>query len=150
MKCKSEDVSFYTMPNTSASFQGYSYAVPLLGEWLEMINTHLNPYETPVSASNLNMVFMNGRSVGCTGTMKGAWYYEAPPEPSHTPAASPTPTVSPSPGAGPTATPEPTASAQPTETPPGAESTPPEATLPPTDAPSTPVPTEEPGVTPMF
>ena len=132
LKCDADDVNFYTMPNTSAFMQGYSYAFPALGEWLEMVNAYLNPYSSPVVASNLNMIFMSGSSVGCTSEMKGAWYFEKPPE------------ITPEPEL-----PQTTEKPQ-TTTPPEVTPLPEPSTILPTEPPSTPIPTEEPGVTPTF
>ena len=99
-----------------------SYTFVELYDWLDMINAHLNPYTTPITAANVDIVYRSGGSICCTGELRGAWYYqesaaepaETPPadvtivpEPSETP--SPEPTDAPEPPPSPEPTPEPTA-----------------------------------------
>ena len=122
LQCKSEDINFYTMPNSPDMVQGLSYTFVQLYDWLDMINAHLNPYTTPITAANVDIVYRSGGSICCTGELRGAWYYqesaaepaETPPadvtivpEPSETP--SPEPTDAPEPPPSPEPTPEPTA-----------------------------------------
>lgn len=74
--CKSEDISFYTVPTTPKTLgEGYSYAVILVYDWLEMINEHLNPYSEPLTFGNINVMYSDYFGVGCTGEVRGAWYY---------------------------------------------------------------------------
>ena len=77
MQCKSEDIHLYTMPSEGRVLQGYSYAVPHLWDWLEMINNSLNPFETPIEMWNMNLVYCDGDSYsGTQGYLDGAWYFE--------------------------------------------------------------------------
>ena len=92
LQCSSEDVHFYTMPCDQSMLQGYSYAIPRLGQWLEMVNTYLNPYDTPVTASNVDIVYRNGQNYAATTGLQGAWYYE---DPGPAPVVTPTPTEEP-------------------------------------------------------
>lgn len=92
LQCKSEDVHFYTMPCDQAVLQGYSYAVPRLGAWLEMINRELNPYDTQVTSANVDIVYRSGANYAATSGLQGAWYYE---DPGPAPIVTPTPTQEP-------------------------------------------------------
>ena len=76
LMCKKEDIHFDTMPVDTAELQGYSYAIPRLYEWIDMINTKLNPYEDPVSQWQLNVVYCDwpGHYTGTNG-LEGPWYY---------------------------------------------------------------------------
>ncbi|MBR4474517.1 MAG: LCP family protein [Oscillospiraceae bacterium] len=77
LKCKSEDIRFDTMPVDAKTLQGYSYAVPRLYEWLEMINEDLNPYEEPIGQWALNLVYCDGMgNYQGTNGLDGAWYFE--------------------------------------------------------------------------
>ena len=40
LQCKSEDINFYTMPNSPDMVQGLSYTFVQLYDWLDMINAH--------------------------------------------------------------------------------------------------------------
>lgn len=121
LQCRSEDINFYTMPNSPSMVHSLSYTFVELYDWLDMINAHLNPYTTPITAANVDIVYRSGGSICCTGELRGAWYYqesaaepaETPPadvtivpEPSETP--SPEPTDAPEPPPSPEPTPEPT------------------------------------------
>ena len=78
MKCKSEDIHFYTMPSEGRLLQGYSYAVPRLWEWIEMVNSCLNPFDTELGMWNMNMVYIDG--AGYSGTqdyLDGDWYFQS-------------------------------------------------------------------------
>ena len=77
MQCRSEDIHFDTMPSEGRFLQGYSYAVPYLWEWLDMVNNCLNPYETPIEMWNMNLVYFDGANyAGTQGYLDGAWYFE--------------------------------------------------------------------------
>jgi len=79
--CKSEDVHFHIMPCGDSALQGYSYAIPRLGEWLELVNNCLNPYDAPVGYGNVDIVYYTGSGYAATGGLQGAWYYTEPVEP---------------------------------------------------------------------
>ena len=57
---------FYTAPNTPAFVHDLSYTFLDLYDWLEMINTSLDPYQEPVTAEDLDLVFSRGGAIGCT------------------------------------------------------------------------------------
>ena len=90
--CQPEDVHFYTMPCDQSMLQGYSYAVPRLWEWLEMVNEDLNPYDTPVGYGNVDIVYRSGAAYKATTGLQGAWYYE---DPGPAPVVTPAPTAEP-------------------------------------------------------
>ena len=75
LHCRSDDVHFYTAPTLDDTVHGYSYAVLELEPWLEMVNEHLNPYEEPVNAWDLDLVYRSGGGYTATGTLRGSWYY---------------------------------------------------------------------------
>ena len=55
--CKSEDINFHTLPgNYGDSIKGLSYVSINISEWLEMVNTYLNPYDQDVTEANMNIL----------------------------------------------------------------------------------------------
>lgn len=75
LMCKAEDINFYTMPNTPKNIGGYSYAVIVLYDWVNMINEYLNPFVDDITTGNLNVMYNDYFGYGCTGELQGAWYY---------------------------------------------------------------------------
>lgn len=113
LQCKSEDINFYTMPNSPDMVQNLSYTFVELYDWLDMINEHLNPYTTPITAANVDIVYRSGGTICCTGELRGAWYYQnTAAEPAETPPAEvtiePEPDETPAPELPSEPTPEPT------------------------------------------
>lgn len=122
LQCKSEDINFYTLPNSPDMVRGLSYTFVQLYDWLDMINAHLNPYTTPITAANVDIVYRSGGAICCTGELRGAWYYQdTSAEPEETPPADVIVEPSPSPDE-PTPSPEP--SDEPAEPTPEPEPTP--------------------------
>jgi len=76
LMCKSEDVNFYTAPHTPAYVQELSYAFLDLYDWLEMINTQINPFSTEVGEGNLDLVYLYNGNVCCTTVLNGPGYYD--------------------------------------------------------------------------
>ena len=77
LKCKSENIHFYTMPSDGRILQGYSYAVPYLWPWIEMVNNCLNPFEEDLGMWNMNLVYCDGTGYsGTQGYLDGAWYFD--------------------------------------------------------------------------
>ena len=72
LQCKSEDINFYTLPNSPDMVRGLSYTFVQLYDWLDMINAHLNPYTTPITAANVDIVYRSGGAICCTGELRGA------------------------------------------------------------------------------
>lgn len=94
LSCKAEDINFYTAPNYPDSIHGYSYAILELNSWIDMINEYINPYDIPVTAANLDVVFRNGSGViTATTELRGADYYSYVPvvQPSEIPELTYTP-----------------------------------------------------------
>lgn len=75
LMCRSEDISFYTMPNAPKMIGGYSYAVIVLYDWLNMINEHLNPYVQELTVNDLDVMYNDIYGYGCTREVQGGWYY---------------------------------------------------------------------------
>ena len=77
LQCKSRDIHFYTMPSDGVMLQGYSYVIPSLWPWLDMINESLNPFEQELTMANTNFIYWNGTSYeGTQGYIDGAWYFQ--------------------------------------------------------------------------
>ncbi len=78
LQCRSEDIHLETMPSEGRILMGYSYAVPVLDEWLKMLNTRLNPLERELGMWDLNMVYCDGSGYsGTQGYLDGDWYYQS-------------------------------------------------------------------------
>lgn len=76
LMCQSEDINFYTAPNTPAMAQSYSYAFLDLYDWMKLVNSSLNPYDSPVTEGNLDLVYILNGEVHCTAVLKGTWYFD--------------------------------------------------------------------------
>ena len=75
LMCKVEDISFDTMPNAPKTIGGYSYAVIVLYNWINMINEHLNPYVQEITSADLDVMYNDIYGYGCTREVQGGWYY---------------------------------------------------------------------------
>ena len=76
LRCKSEDIRFYTAPNTPAYVNDISYTFLDLYDWLEMVNAHLNPSPTPVGEGQLDLVYLHNGAVSCTTAIRGVSYFQ--------------------------------------------------------------------------
>jgi LCP family protein required for cell wall assembly len=173
-KLDAENIVFDMIPgNTGDSVGGQSYVTIYVNEWLEMLNSKLNPFDHEITADELSIytrgsnrqlyvtdgVYAGKQSwgSGSTGTSSGS---SSATKPSATPDPAPTPSTSPSPPPDfdPSATPDPN---DPTTTPDGVTPTPPSddpnnpappdaaPTIPPDGGdPNAPVPTPTPEPTP--
>ena len=57
LMCKSENINFHTLPgNYGDSIKYLSYVSIYIDEWLEMVNSCLNPYDEPVTEANVNIL----------------------------------------------------------------------------------------------
>ena len=74
LRCKSEDVRFYTAPNTPAYVNDISYTFLNLYDWLEMINSTLNPGTAPIGEGQLDLVYLHNGEVCCTTALQGLSY----------------------------------------------------------------------------
>ena len=70
LKCRSEDIHFYTAPNRPTDAGGISYTVLELDPWLEMVNTNLDPYREEIAAEDLDLVFSRGGALGWTAARR--------------------------------------------------------------------------------
>ena len=43
---------------------------------MTLLNRDLNPYDREIGSWELNMVYWDGFSYGCTGDLQGSWYFE--------------------------------------------------------------------------
>ena len=154
LRCSSEDICFYTMPNDPATVAGLSYTFVDLQPWLEMINDKLNPYAEPITADNLDVVYLSGGIHSTTGVVRDPGYYsrqsifetQSSPEPSAAPQPVQTPAPQPAADPTPTAAPEPVeAPAPPASEPEPAPNPEPESEPEPAPAPEPPAPSDEGG-----
>ena len=75
LRCRSEDIRFYTAPNTPSYVHDLSYTFLDLYNWIQMINDCLNPGSQPVSEGQLDLVYLRGGEVCCTTTIQGISYF---------------------------------------------------------------------------
>jgi LCP family protein required for cell wall assembly len=113
LMCKPENINFYTAPNTPQDVHELSYTFIDLYNWLDMVNTDLNPYKETIGEGDLDLVYLYNGAVCCTTALNGASYYqlgqtvttEAAEEP--LPVSVPAPTVPLSPSPSPSSVPTP-------------------------------------------
>ena len=74
--CRSQKIRFFTLPAENHNIHGYSYAVPKIWEWIEMLNTYFNPFEQELGYGSLNIVYWDGKEYKATVGLDGAWYYD--------------------------------------------------------------------------
>lgn len=61
--CSSEDVTFHTLPiGMGCYINGISFVSVNVDEWLDMVNTYLNPYTDAVTRQNVNILVSNNQS----------------------------------------------------------------------------------------
>ena len=75
LACKEEDIHFYTAPCVPETVSGYSYVVLDLEPWLEMLNSSLNPYDSPLGPEHLDLVYRSGDGFAGTAGLRDADYY---------------------------------------------------------------------------
>ena len=74
LKLDSEDITFQTLPgNYNDSINGGSYVSIYVDEWIEMVNSCLNPYTEDVTVENLDILTRNssGNLYATSGTIQG-------------------------------------------------------------------------------
>ena len=102
LMCSPENIYFYTAPNTPQEVHSLSYTFLDLYDWLELVNTTINPYTTPVTEGKLDLVYLHNGAACCTTVLNGAYYYQlgrqetAPAQRPVTAAAQPEPEAAPS------------------------------------------------------
>jgi LCP family protein required for cell wall assembly len=76
LMCKPENINFYTAPNTPQDVHELSYTFIDLYNWLDMVNTDLNPYKETIGEGDLDLVYLYNGAVCCTTALNGASYYQ--------------------------------------------------------------------------
>lgn len=73
MKLDADDITFQTIPNRmDGMIYGLNYVMPLIDDWLVMLNEYLNPFDVEITASNLNMIsYINGEWTMTQGYIAG-------------------------------------------------------------------------------
>ena len=171
LKMDAENITFTTLPGDygDSVYQGgsdVSYVTIFVNDWLEIINSKLNPYDRDITASDLSILTRskNGSLYVTNGIYAGnsSWGSATKPSSTSSPASSSSPTPStspdtssnnnPDPGTQPTGDPiivsPPPDSSPGTTGDPGAPTETPIAIDPPTDAPISPPPETAPPVEP--
>lgn len=59
LKLDPENITFHKLPGNYNDWINGSYVTIYVDEWLEMINTYLNPFDEPIEESNLNILTRN-------------------------------------------------------------------------------------------
>ena len=75
LRCRSENIRFYTAPNTPSYVRDLSYTFLDLYNWIQLVNDCLNPFAQPVSEGMLDIVYLRGGEVCCTTTIQGISYF---------------------------------------------------------------------------
>lgn len=57
MKMAIDDISFMTMPNTGCMIRNLSYVSINVDEWIAMVNTYLNPTDSPIKKEDCNILY---------------------------------------------------------------------------------------------
>lgn len=73
LKLDESAIGFETIPaNYNGVKNGMSYVFIYVDEWLEYLNTWLNPYTTEITAANVDILYeSNGQVVATSGTVQG-------------------------------------------------------------------------------
>ena len=76
LMCSPENIHFHTAPNTPQEVHELSYTFLDLYDWLDMINTTINPYTSPVTEGKLDLVYLHNGAACCTTVLNGSYYYQ--------------------------------------------------------------------------
>ena len=76
LMCSPENIHFHTAPNTPQDVHELSYTFLDLYDWLDMINTTINPYTSPVTEGKLDLVYLHNGAACCTTVLNGSYYYQ--------------------------------------------------------------------------
>jgi len=57
MKMSIDDISFMTLPNTGCMIRNLSYVSVNVDDWITMVNTYLNPTDTPITKEDCNILY---------------------------------------------------------------------------------------------
>lgn len=76
MKLDAEDIRFQTVPFDEVYIRGGSYVSIRLAEWVDMINTALNPFSVDVTEENLDVLTCSGEGFySTTGSIPELWSF---------------------------------------------------------------------------
>ena len=76
MRLDADSVRFYTAPHDLAEIRGGSYVSLRRDEWLELINSALNPFTVPITAENLDLLTWGAGGLSSTrGNAPGIWTF---------------------------------------------------------------------------
>ena len=73
MKLDGEDITFHTIPNRmDGMINGLNYVMPLIDDWVAMLNEYLNPFDVEITKENLNMIsYIDGEWTMTQGYIAG-------------------------------------------------------------------------------
>ena len=74
LKMSEENIVFDTIPaNYGGEVHGMSYVIIYLNRWLDYLNAYLDPFDEPITTSNLDLIYANdnGNLTSTTGTIRG-------------------------------------------------------------------------------
>lgn len=74
LKLSDENIVFDTIPaNYGGEVHGMSYVIIYLNQWLDYLNAYLNPFNEPITTSNLDIIYAdnNGNLTSTTGAIRG-------------------------------------------------------------------------------
>ncbi len=73
MQLDSDDITFQTIPNRmDGMINGLNYVMPLIDDWLVMLNEYLNPFDVEITESNINMIsYIDGEWTMTQGYIEG-------------------------------------------------------------------------------
>ena len=73
MKLDSDDITFQTIPNRmDGMINGLNYVMPLIDDWLVMLNEKLNPFNVEITEENINMIsYIDGEWTMTQGYIAG-------------------------------------------------------------------------------
>ncbi len=66
LRTPGENIRFATAPCEARTVRGVSYTVLALDSWLETVNEYLNPYTEPITAGELDLVYLDSGALGYT------------------------------------------------------------------------------------
>lgn len=75
LKCKAEDIRFYTPNLGGGMIAGYSYVTLDVDQWLEMVNELLNPFNVPITRNNVDIVYCTPWGYEGTQGLRDPDYY---------------------------------------------------------------------------
>ena len=77
LMCKSDDITFQTVPLAgSAAINNISFVSIAVSDWLEMVNSSINPYQDDVTTGNVNILTFSGGGTtisATTGVVAGGY-----------------------------------------------------------------------------